>query len=212
MSRFILIPVLIALTACDTAPTAAPPTAALAPIPTGVVSPADMPTAVTSEVSTAAAPTEATELASPVQKGYTTLVMEKGVAVMTDNLTQQVAAGKMEGPAAFGQYIVIGAFMKALDEAFAKDAPDPALQAAWTQARGILPKIRDIFTQLNAKKIAPAQVGEQLAPIQTEIDQMLDIAESDLGAAYRADPAQLKALRDKAIADLEKALESAPKP
>jgi hypothetical protein len=189
--------------------------ATLAPEPTAGAQPTDtpeQPTAVPAEEAPTAVATKSASLASPIQKGYVSLVLIKGIAVLLDTTAQQVQAGQLKGFEGFGRMLAIGAFYKAISDNLAKDAPDPALQAGWEQARVVLPKLRDVLAQLNDKKITTADVPALTAPIQTEIDQMLDTAETDLSAAYGTDPAKLKEIRDKAIADLQNTLTATPTP
>lgn len=214
---------LMLLIACGATPTAEVPTQAIAPRATvSSDSTITAPTAVTqqsteapaeagTEVATPVA-TKATELATPVQKGYGNLVLIKGIAVMLDDSAHQVETGQLKGFESLGRLLAIGTLYKAVDENIAKDAPDPALQAAWEQARIILPKLRDVVAQWSNKKITAADVPGLTAPIEADIDQMLTTAESDLSSAYGADPAKLKELRDKAITDLQTKLSATPTP
>ncbi|HJZ48686.1 MAG TPA: hypothetical protein VKE41_16025 [Roseiflexaceae bacterium] len=209
-----------ALTACGTAPTEQTTATQL---PAATVLPTDLPTVLPSTVAPSAAPeatdaptvaaaTKTANLASPVQKGYVSLVLIKGIAVMLDDTAQRSQAGQLKGFEGFGRLIAIGAFYKAISENLAKDAPDPALQAGWEQARMVLPKLQNVLAQLSDKKITTADVPALTAPIHTEIDQMLDTAEAGLSAAYGTDPAKLKEIRDKAITDLQNTLSATPTP
>jgi len=212
---------LVGLVACGATPTTVAPTAALAPISTAlpatsigalVTAAPVAPTAMAPTAMPTEAATESAELSTPVQKGYGTRVLVKGLAVMVEDTIKQAQSGELKGPDALGRMIGIGAIYKAIEENLAKDAPDPALQAGWEQGRAVLPKIQDVLAQLNSDKITPAQAADMLPSIQSEADQMLAAAESDLGDAYGGDPAQLKELRDKSIADLQKSLEATPAP
>jgi hypothetical protein len=165
-------------------------------------------------VPTAVAPTApaSAALATPVQKGYAALVLIDALSVMTADTAKLTQDGKIDGANQLGRMIAIGAFYKAITEAIGKDAPDPALAAAWEQARVVLPKLSDVLAQWNQQKVTADQVPGLLAPVNEEIDQMLTTAEGDLEQAYNADPTQLKEMRDKAMASLVNALSATPTP
>lgn len=187
------------LIACGApAPSAAVPTGA----PATVMSPTAEPTA------TAARPA----FDEDVRRGYMALVLLQGSVVAIDDLAARAQSGEATGFTALGQLIGVGAILQAVDEALAEDAPAPALETAWADARAIVPDLRALLGRWSDQQLTAAEVPAELSPIAERVEQVLAAAERDLSGAYAIDEAELRRMREQAMVDLRERLRATPEP
>ncbi|NTU86277.1 MAG: hypothetical protein HGA45_44275 [Chloroflexales bacterium] len=205
-----LLGVLLAACGASSAGTAytAPPSA---PSPAAPPSPTAPPSSTATPASTAAPTPDAAAL-SDVERGYATLVLLQGSAVMLEESAAKIQSGEAQGLAGFGQLIAIGAVLRAVDEALAEEPPVPALAASWSAARAAAPRLRDVLSRWVDKQITSADIPQELAPIKLEIDDILLGAERDLAGAYAVDRADLAKTREEALDKVKGIFEPTPTP
>ncbi|MFO7169891.1 MAG: hypothetical protein DIU80_017860 [Chloroflexota bacterium] len=146
------------------------------------------------------------------RQGYMTLVLLQGSVVTAEDLATRVQSGELDGFGALGQMIAVGVLLKAVDEALAEDAPAAALETAWEEARTIAPDVGALMARWSDQELSAAEIPAELAPITERVEQMLATAERDLSAVYAVDAAELRQLREEAMAGLREQLRATPEP
>jgi hypothetical protein len=160
-----------------------------------------------------AATAEASALPETTRQGYAALLILKGVADMLGDLAKNAqpatTAAAQDTGAQLGRQLAITTLFKPLEDSLAKDAPDPALQAAWEAARAAAPQLKDTLVGWSDQRLSGDDVSARLAPIQTQLGAALTAAEQRLGSSHDVDPSQLGALASDTVAKIRAALAAA---
>jgi len=169
---------------------------------------ASPPTAAAIHLTPTIPPTKAPSMVVPdsARRSYTVLLFLQAGQVLLEETASQVETGKINGFKALGQLIVVGAFVKGVDDALQKSPPDANFQTAWEQARPVVPLVQQVIKRWNDHEINAADVSGELAPARAATETMLATADKVMTDKYGVDQAQLNQIRTTAMTDFRESL------
>lgn len=136
------------------------------------------------------------DLGQGVEKGYLTVLLLQGSAVLLEETADEVQAGAMDGLEALGFLFAIGALLENVDQSLEQPAPDPLFEDVWLDTRDARNELGVVGRQWIDREITSADVPGKLAPVNEKIQRVLTTVEERLAQGRGISEEEIRTSRE----------------
>jgi hypothetical protein len=145
-----------------------------------------------------------------IEETYKALVLVQATAEVLNETAKRVQSGELEGFESFGALIAVGAVAAAVTEFLPQVSPPDYLVSEVRAARSLNDDVRTLLGRWFDREINSATVLEEMVPLLTEVDSIIQGAEEKLAREAGLSAQSLTQARQDAMAAVSEVFESTP--
>ncbi len=187
-------------------PTATQPAVAPTSVPTSVVL---VPSATPTQQ---AATTASAETKEAVGKDYMVLFLLDLSTQYLDEAASLQAKGQLDAAQTLAASLTLGVLQQAVEEALAEPPRVSAMEAAWAEAKLVLPVVRSVAADWANGDVSPEQMPTRLELARRQIASVMALAADAVASTAGISAEELEAMRQEAAAEFRASLAATPTP
>lgn len=195
-----------AVTGPGAGPTATQPAVAPTSVPTSaLLVPSTTPTQ-------QAATTASAETKEAVGKDYLVLFLLDLSTQYLDEAASLQAKGQLDAAQALAASLTLGVLQQSVEEALAEPPRVSAMEAAWAEAKLVLPVVRSVAADWANGDVSPEQMPTRLELARRQIASVMALAADAVASTAGISAEELEATRQEAAAEFRASLAATPTP